>query len=1006
MSSALSSSGAERRAPGPFAVDVSAKPQAAAGAKPHAMGMSAEIAFYEGYPWCLNPYPTVRDTISYLAVELERLGRAQESWQTREVMTNVFLLSCALVNSVDEYLRGKDLILLRKAPRVPLTRLILGAGNKLARLLRIHRRSQARRWRESWQGGFNDFLSLFVASAAPEASLLTHTVSRLAESLRLPLPADLLAEHTYFPSAFRKHDLTHFDVLSLGRLFASRFSDRGQPLLLVGLRTAGSYFGPLLRAFLKAEGYETVSAVTVRPDRGPSSSERAELIRCAQAGALAVILDDAPGTGDTIALAADLVRKSGFAKDRIVALAPVHPASRDWHRHIKSLPLTGATVIELQLEEWHKWRILDSAEAERRIAGLFQAQGYSDARLVASRTVEEFNARLEQGSVDDRRSRLKRIWEVRLRTAEGEKETRYVLAKSVGWGWLGYHAFLAGHRLAGLVPPVFGLRDGILYSEWLPQSPHGAEGDREERWERIAVYAAARARSLRLGTNPLPSLGLHQHHDGFGLFDRVLSRAYGGRLTAGLVRRRVRARLASLPCPVPTLIDGKMQAGEWITGPSGLLKADYEHHGMGKNELNLVDPAFDLAEAILDLNLSPEEERRLLSRYREESGDSEVEQRLFLNKVFAGAWAMASALKHLFRYPQLTNRQQEFHRDFVAAWHFLTVQTARFCGRFCRPATAPRWRSPLVVTDIDGVLDRRFFGFPCTTLAGIEALALLHAHEVAIAVDTARCLPEVQEYCQAYGLAGGVAEYGSYAWDAVRQTGRVLVSAESLGQLETLRQALRRLPGVFLDDRYRYSIRACTYEDKSPPVGRVQMPYALSSIRSFTSDDKSPAALPTLVVQQLLAELKLDRLTFQQTTIDTAIVAKEVDKGTGLVALLELAGQGAADTTTVGDSEPDLPMFRVAKRSLAPGGIGCAALARLLGCKVASHRYQRGLLEAARQVVHLDGRRCPRCRLQEPSSASPSESFFLDLLRAADRTRSAALLRALFDPKTYQVFLR
>ena len=39
--------------------------------------------------------------------------------------------------------------------------------------------------------------------------------------------------------------------------------------------------------------------------------------------------------------------------------------------------------------------------------------------------------------------------------------------------WLGYHAFLAGHRLAGFVPPVLGLRDGVLYSEWLPQPPAG-----------------------------------------------------------------------------------------------------------------------------------------------------------------------------------------------------------------------------------------------------------------------------------------------------------------------------------------------------------------------------------------------------------------------------------------------------------------------------------------------------------------------------------------------------
>ena len=62
-----------------------------------------------------------------------------------------------------------------------------------------------------------------------------------------------------------------------------------------------------------------------------------------------------------------------------------------------------------------------------------------------------------------------------METPEGEKQTKYVLAKSVGWGWLGYHAFLIGHRLSEYVPPVLGLRDGVLYSEWTPQ-PEAASG--------------------------------------------------------------------------------------------------------------------------------------------------------------------------------------------------------------------------------------------------------------------------------------------------------------------------------------------------------------------------------------------------------------------------------------------------------------------------------------------------------------------------------------------------
>src|SRR5262249_17145815 len=149
--------------------------------------------------------------------------------------------------------------------------------------------------------------------------------------------------------------------------------------------------------------------------------------------------------------------------------------------------------------------------------------------------------------------------------------------------------------------------------------------DREEWIRAAASYVAARARTLSLGKNPMPSLGLHRHHDGFRLLEKELSKAHGRFLTAGLMQSRLRRRLAGQPCPLPALIDGKMQPSEWIRGPGGLLKTDFEHHGLGKNELNAIDPAHDLAEAVLHLDLSPEEEDRLVRHYVAESGDAEVE---------------------------------------------------------------------------------------------------------------------------------------------------------------------------------------------------------------------------------------------------------------------------------------------------------------------------------------------------------------------------------------------
>ena len=264
----------------------------------------------------------------------------------------------------------------------------------------------------------------------------------------------------------------------------------------------------------------------------------------------------------------------------------------------------------------------------------------------------------------------------------------------------------------------------------------------------------------------------------------------------------------------------RWKARSWISGPHGLLKTDYEHHGIGKDELNVDDPAYDLAATILDLSLSPAEESSFIRSYIECSGDTSVEQRLFLNKLMAGFWAIHQTEAGLFGGLQPKDQQQKFHDQYIRAWNFLIcLHTARFCGRHCGPLHELRWRSPIVMLDVDGVLDRRIFGFPCITAAGMRALSLLRAHGFSfVSLNTARPASEVRDYCQAYGLAGGVAEHGSYMWDAVAQRERVLIPPETMRQLSELRTELRRLPGIFLDERHQYSIRAFTYQPGRRPA--------------------------------------------------------------------------------------------------------------------------------------------------------------------------------------------
>src|SRR5260370_1932173 len=125
---------------------------------------------------------------------------------------------------------------------------------------------------------------------------------------------------------------------------------------------------------------------------------------------------------------------------------------------------------------------------QTRLLEYFGGRNFARARVVESRRAEEMNAALQGASSDARGARLKRIFEVHLETPQGHGEIRYVLAKSVGWRWLGYHAFLAGHRLSGFVPPILRQRDSILYMEWIPQlGPDRGDQAPRDQWSGTAA---------------------------------------------------------------------------------------------------------------------------------------------------------------------------------------------------------------------------------------------------------------------------------------------------------------------------------------------------------------------------------------------------------------------------------------------------------------------------------------------------------------------------------------
>jgi trehalose-6-phosphatase len=944
--------------------------------------LPSESRFYANYGWCLVARPRVADVIEHLHGELRRVDQEGEGWQRAEIRTNIFLLSCAVTDTIDDYVLGTQYDFSQVTALVPLLGWVVRAAERVGAVGRAVRRARLERvdqWRDRWRLAVTAYLRDFEATARL-AGAHGGGAGALVAMIGVRLPESLGERRVRIPAAFRTQDLTHGDVFQLARVLAEAYPDRNRPVMIVGPRTAGSYFAPLIHAWLANAGYQHADWMTIRPTRAMGPRERAALSQMANRHALAVVVDEAPNTGGTLAKAVALVRSTGFAQEDVTLLVPIHATHRDWASDPEVVALGGVRTLTLAPAEWRKHQWLHGETARTRVEEYFLARGYSSARVASTAALQAIDQNLRNTSDEKFHTRLKRVFEVRLRDRTGAVETRFVMAKSVGWGWLGYHAFVCGARLAECVPPILGVRDGILYTEWLSSNRSVVDGDRERLIGRLASYTAARVKRLSIGSQSSDQAADGDQHNGFTLLAAALSKACGCKPAAVLQRARVRHELSRMCCPFPTLIDARMRPHEWVASGGEFYKTDFEHHGLGKTELNVVDPAYDVAEAILHFRLSPSEEGRLVREYAEASGDKHVDARLFIYKLLAGTCARATAVDNLSD-PRLAHRHQECHEQYLNAGNFLTSHTTRYCASLSHRPAIRRWASPLVVLDIDGVLDKQIFGFPSTTAAGIQAVSLLHAHGIAVAVNTARSMAQVQEYCDAYGFVGGAAEYGGAVWDAVARRGRRLMGSEALQQLGRVSAALSELPGVFLDHAYHCGLRAYTFE------------------RGVT------VPVPTLMIRNLLERLNADRLMFHQTFVDTTILPREIDKGRGLLALLELAGQQDAYTIAVGDSEADLPMFRVAREAFAPSHISCRSTARLLGCRIMDRPFQPGLLRAVRRIVHPRDQVCSDCDTVDPSRLT-DRTFFGDLLATADQPQWRLLLKAALDPLSLRTFAK
>src|SRR5207249_11449883 len=118
----------------------------------------------------------------------------------------------------------------------------------------------------------------------------------------------------------------HGDVLCLARRFHALDASPEGPLLILGLRTAGAYFAPLVRAQLAALGRRSTSWMTIRPKAGLSIWEVRRLGWARRAKASVLVVDDYPNTGWTFLRALEVLKHAAIPPRRITLLAPLHPS--------------------------------------------------------------------------------------------------------------------------------------------------------------------------------------------------------------------------------------------------------------------------------------------------------------------------------------------------------------------------------------------------------------------------------------------------------------------------------------------------------------------------------------------------------------------------------------------------------------------------------------------------------------------------------------------------------
>ncbi len=352
-------------------------------------------------------------------------------------------------------------------------------------------------------------------------------------------------------------------------------------VVIVGIRSIGTTLSAVAAAAACAKGCRT-ERTTVRPTGHPYnrttefSSDQLQVVRAAAGGAAFLVVDEGPGlSGSSFLSVAEALQRAGVPRERITLICSHEP---DCER----------LCAESAARRWSQFRCVAVSHDVRKPeeAVEFIGGGEWRRRLLT-----------DDATWPGSWHNLERLKYVSRTDCEEPK-----FFKFQGLGHYGEQVIAREEKIAvaGFGPLPTREAHGFASYPWIAGKPMCTSDLSSEVITRLAEYCAFRGNAFTAvaSHSPVEHMAAHNAHE-LGIECAV-----------------------SLRIERPVICDGHMQPHEWLLTPqSQMLKTDSGSHGDDHFFPGPTDIAWDLAGAIVEWEMNPDQARAFLACYTALSGD-------------------------------------------------------------------------------------------------------------------------------------------------------------------------------------------------------------------------------------------------------------------------------------------------------------------------------------------------------------------------------------------------